>query len=91
VAWVVGDYDFVEDSTTEGVVVRCYTPVGKAEQGRFALHVGTRALSFFSTIFGAYIFIPSQVLGETWTDLADELGHIRSSLPLAQAGHDRDH
>jgi len=52
VAWVVGDYDFVEDSTTEGVVVRCYTPVGKAEQGRFALHVGTRALSFFSTIFG---------------------------------------
>lgn len=42
VAVVVGDYDYVEDTSTDGVKVRVYTPVGKQEQGRFALHVATK-------------------------------------------------
>jgi puromycin-sensitive aminopeptidase len=52
VAWVVGEYDYVEDKTAEGVVMRCYTPVGKTAQGHFALSVGVRALSYFTKIFG---------------------------------------
>lgn len=39
VAFVVGEYDFVETRSTDGVLVRVYTPVGKAEQGKFALEV----------------------------------------------------
>ena len=38
-AFVVGEYDYVEDKTSNGVLVRVYTPVGKKEQGRFALEV----------------------------------------------------
>ena len=38
-AFVVGEFDFVEDTDSNGVLVRVYTPVGKAEQGRFALDV----------------------------------------------------
>lgn len=41
VAFVVGEYDFVETRSTDGVLVRVYTPVGKAEQGKFALEVKT--------------------------------------------------
>ena len=40
VAFVVGEYDFVEAKDTDGVRVRVYTPVGKSEQGQFALEVG---------------------------------------------------
>ena len=38
-AFIVGEFDFVEERDSNGVLVRVYTPVGKAEQGRFALDV----------------------------------------------------
>jgi len=38
-AFVVGEYDYVEDKDSDGVLVRVYTPVGKKEQGQFALEV----------------------------------------------------
>ena len=39
VAFVIGEYDFVEGQSSDGVLVRVYTPVGRAEQGKFALEV----------------------------------------------------
>jgi len=36
---IVGEYDFVEAEDSDGVLVRVYTPVGKKEQGQFALNV----------------------------------------------------
>lgn len=39
VAFVIGEYDFVESQSSDDVTVRVYTPVGKAEQGKFALEV----------------------------------------------------
>ena len=41
-AFIVGEFDFVEEKDSNGVLVRVYTPVGKAEQGRFALDVSGR-------------------------------------------------
>ena len=38
-AFIVGEYDYVEAKDSNGVLVRVYTPLGKAEQGRFALDV----------------------------------------------------
>jgi len=38
-AMIVGEYDFVEARDSDGVLVRVYTPVGKKEQGQFALNV----------------------------------------------------
>ena len=38
-AFIVGEYDYVEDTDSDGVRVRVYTPQGKKEQGRFALEV----------------------------------------------------
>ena len=38
-AFIVGEYDYVEDTDANGVRVRVYTPVGKAEDGKFALNV----------------------------------------------------
>ena len=38
-AFIVGEFDYVEEKDVNGLLVRVYTPVGKAEQGRFALDV----------------------------------------------------
>lgn len=51
VAVVVGEYDYIEDRSEDGVVVRVYTPIGKKEQGRFALHVATRVLPYYKDYF----------------------------------------
>jgi len=51
-AFFVGETECVEGKTREGVTVRVYTPVGKTEQGKFALDVGTKTLSYFTEYFG---------------------------------------
>ncbi|GLD93466.1 hypothetical protein PINS_up002058 [Pythium insidiosum] len=52
VGMVIGEFDAVSDVTKEGVLVTVYTPLGRSERGRFALDVGTKALSFFTERFG---------------------------------------
>ena len=39
VAFVVGEFDFVEGKDADDVLIRVYTPKGKAVQGQFALEV----------------------------------------------------
>lgn len=38
-AFVVGEFDYVEEHDKDGVLVRVYTPLEKSEQGKFALEV----------------------------------------------------
>lgn len=45
-AFVVGEFDYVEDHDEDGVLVRVYTPLKKREQGKFALEVKLRKHSF---------------------------------------------
>lgn len=51
VACVVGEYDYVEDKSADGVQVRVYTPRGKKEQGLFALEVATKVLPYYKDYF----------------------------------------
>jgi hypothetical protein len=39
VAFVIGSYDYVEIHDKNNVLIRVYTPIGKKEQGWFALKV----------------------------------------------------
>ena len=36
-AFIVGEFDFVEDTDKDGVNVRVYTPLGKKEQVRLSI------------------------------------------------------
>ena len=47
-AFVVGDFDYVEARDSNGILVRVYTPVGKKENGRFALEVNWCISEVFS-------------------------------------------
>ncbi|KAJ8924872.1 hypothetical protein NQ315_001027 [Exocentrus adspersus] len=51
VAAVIGEYDYVEDKSSDGVLVRVYTPKGKKEQGKFALEVATKVLPYYKEYF----------------------------------------
>ncbi len=57
-ACVVGEFDCIEARTSSGVLVRVFTPVGKKEQGVFALEVATRVLSFYEQYFGITYPLP---------------------------------
>ncbi|XP_067115221.1 puromycin-sensitive aminopeptidase isoform X1 [Osmerus mordax] len=58
VAFVIGEYDFVESQSADGVTVRVYTPMGKAEQGKFALEVATKTLPFYKDYFSVPYPLP---------------------------------
>ncbi|KAL0904018.1 hypothetical protein M5K25_026087 [Dendrobium thyrsiflorum] len=58
VAVVVGLFDFVEASTTDGINVRVYCQVGKSNQGKFALDVGVRTLDLYKEYFAVPYPLP---------------------------------
>lgn len=62
VAVVVGDYDYIEDKSADGVLVRVYTPRGKTEQGRFALEVATKVLPYYKDYFSIAYPLPKMDL-----------------------------
>ncbi|EEF46103.1 puromycin-sensitive aminopeptidase, putative [Ricinus communis] len=58
VAIVVGLFDYVEDHTSDGIKVRVYCQVGKANQGRFALHVAVKTLELYKEYFSVQYPLP---------------------------------
>lgn len=58
VAVVIGEYDFVEAVSSDGVLVRVYTPLGKQRQGLFTLEVATKALPYYKDYFGIAYPLP---------------------------------
>ncbi|KAH8302053.1 hypothetical protein KR044_002268 [Drosophila immigrans] len=62
VAVVVGEYDFVEAKSDDGVIVRVFTPVGKKEQGQFALDVATKVLPYYKSYFNIAYPLPKMDL-----------------------------
>ncbi|KAH8375652.1 hypothetical protein KR200_004180 [Drosophila serrata] len=62
VAVVVGEYDYVEGKSDDGVIVRVFTPVGKREQGTFALEVATKVLPYYKDYFNIAYPLPKMDL-----------------------------
>ncbi|KAF5748340.1 Aminopeptidase M1 isoform 1 [Tripterygium wilfordii] len=58
VAIVVGLFDYVEDFTSDGIKVRVYCQVGKANQGKFALSVAVRTLELYKEYFAVPYPLP---------------------------------
>ncbi|PVD38990.1 hypothetical protein C0Q70_01615 [Pomacea canaliculata] len=57
-AFVVGEFDYVEDRDSDNVLIRVYTPKGKKEQGQFALEVAQKTLPFYKDYFGIAYPLP---------------------------------
>lgn len=59
-AFIVGDFEYIEKKTNCGVVVRVYTTPGKKHQAKFALGVTVKTLEFYEKYFA--IRYPLQTL-----------------------------
>jgi puromycin-sensitive aminopeptidase len=62
VAFCVTNFEFVTDKTNRGVQVSVWTPPGKTEQGRYALHVAKVVLEFYESKFGVDYPLPKSDL-----------------------------
>ncbi|XP_021640891.2 aminopeptidase M1 isoform X2 [Hevea brasiliensis] len=51
VAVVIGLFDHIEDTTSDGVKVRVYCPVGKSDKGKYALSIAVKALDLYTEYF----------------------------------------
>ncbi|CAF3876821.1 unnamed protein product [Adineta steineri] len=51
VAYVVGEYDYIETKDSNGISMRVYTPLGKKEHGNFALDLASKVLPFYAEYF----------------------------------------
>lgn len=50
-AFVVGEFDFVEGKDSDGVNIKVYTPKGKSIQGQFALEVSGLDYRYYIYVF----------------------------------------
>lgn len=50
-AFIIGDFEFVEEKTKRGVKVRVYTTIGKKSQAAFALQCAVRSIDFYEQYF----------------------------------------
>jgi len=62
VAFVIGDFEYIEAMSSDGVLCRVYTPPGKKEQGRFALDVIAKVLPYYKEYFGIAYPLPKMDL-----------------------------
>jgi len=51
-AFIVGEFEYIERRTKDGVLVRVFTTPGKKDQAKFALDVGIKCLKFYNNYFG---------------------------------------
>eukprot|EP00929_Paragymnodinium_shiwhaense_P008960 TRINITY_DN112969_c0_g1_i1.p1 TRINITY_DN112969_c0_g1~~TRINITY_DN112969_c0_g1_i1.p1 ORF type:complete len:894 (-),score=232.14 TRINITY_DN112969_c0_g1_i1:141-2822(-) len=51
-AFVVGEFDYIQASTANGVLVRVYTPPGRAGHAAFSLEAATKCLDLYDDFFG---------------------------------------
>ena len=89
VAVVIGQFEYVEN-LSQDVLVRVYTPLGMAEQGRFSLECCLNGIEFFQKFFGVSyplkkydcVGVPDFISGamENWG-----LATFRESLILADS------
>jgi len=57
-AFIVGDFEYIEGRTQNQVLVRVFTTPGKKEQARFALDVAGKCLDFYDNYFGILYPLP---------------------------------
>ncbi len=57
-AFIVGDFEYIEGRTLDNVLVRVFTTPGKKEQAKFALDVAKKCLEFYNNYFGVDYPLP---------------------------------
>lgn len=57
-AFIVGDFEYLEKKTDKGKLIRVFTTPGKKDQAKFALDVTVKCLEFYEKYFGIAYPLP---------------------------------
>ncbi len=57
-AFIVGDFEYIEKRSADGILVRVFTTPGKKEQARFALDCAAKTVTYFNKYFGIRYPLP---------------------------------
>lgn len=57
-AWVIGEFEYIEKKTNRGVLVRCYAAYGNKKKVVFALETAIKCLDFYENYFGINFPLP---------------------------------
>lgn len=57
-AFIVGDFEYVEKKSADGVLVRVFTTPGKKHQAQFALECAAKTITFFNKYFAIRYPLP---------------------------------
>ncbi len=58
-AFIVGDFEYIQKKSVDGILVRVFTTPGKSEQARFALDCAAKTVTYFNKYFGIRYPLPS--------------------------------
>ncbi|GKB06305.1 aminopeptidase M1-like protein isoform X1 [Tanacetum coccineum] len=58
VAFVVGLFDYIEETTSDGIKVRGCCPVSKSEKGKLALSISVKSIELFTKYFSMPYILP---------------------------------
>ena len=50
-AFVIGEFDYVQGKTNDGIEIKVYTPPGKSSQGKYPLEVAIKSVKHFTQFF----------------------------------------
>lgn len=59
VAFITGEFEFLEDKTKAGILVRLFVTPGKKHQAKFALEVAVKCMEFYEKYFGIAYPLPT--------------------------------
>lgn len=62
VAFSIGEFEYLEDTSLDDIAIRVYTTPGKKYQGEFALELAVKSLTFYSNYFGVNYPLPKMDL-----------------------------
>ena len=57
-AWVIGEFEYIETKTSRDVIMRIYTEIGKKDKAKYALKVAAECLDFYEKYFGINYPLP---------------------------------
>jgi len=57
-AFIIGEFEFIEGYTKDNIQVRVFTTAGKKHQAKFALDVAIKSLEFYNDYFGVHYPLP---------------------------------
>ena len=57
-AWVIGEFEYIQGKTSRDIIIRIYTSIGNSDKAKYALSVAIKCLDFYESYFSINYPLP---------------------------------